>query len=129
MNGRRFSFLLLLCLGLSSCFPLTSNSFKKIKVDDTEERVIKVLGRPTSKRAYYSKEYMIYYVHDDFFSIFFNMKQFPFVGFYPLLRTGQEYWVILEGGKVVAFGLAKNFGNNIPRALNSNGVDLGITKF
>lgn len=113
-------------LFLSGCFPLTSNSLKKLSVNDTEEQVIKTLGKPFSKKVYYNKVFLIYYIHDDFFSIFFNLKKFPFIGFYPLLRTGDEYWIIMEDNKLVSFGSAKNFGNNIPRALNDKGATLTL---
>lgn len=112
----------MLLLLVNGCFPLTSNSLKKINVNDTEEHVSKVLGKPFSKKAYYNKVYLVYYVHDDLFSVFFNFKKFPFVGFSPLLRTGDEYWIAIEDGKVVSFGTAKNFGNNIPKALNNKGA-------
>lgn len=121
-----FSCILLILL--SGCFPLTSNSLKKLNVNDNEEQVIKVLGKPFSKKAYYNKVYWVYYVHDDLFSVFFNIKRFPFIGFSPLLRTGDEYWIIMEDGRVVSFGTAKNFKNSIPRALTNNGtvVDLEV---
>lgn len=94
---------------LSSCFPLTSNSLKKIHLNDSEKDVTNVLGKPFSKKAHYSKEQLVYYIHDDFFSIFFNLKKFPFIGFYPLLRTGEEYWIVIEEGKVVSFDSASNY--------------------
>lgn len=119
-------FLCVVLITLVSCFPLTSNSLKKLNVNDSEKDVVKVLGKPFSKKAYYNKVYWVYYVHDDFFSIFFNFSRFPFVGFSPFLRTGDEYWVIMEDGRVVSFGSAKNFKGSIPRALTSNSavVDL-----
>ena len=110
-------FVCLFCVG---CLPLTSNGFKDIHVDYSEQDVIKVLGKPSTKNEFYSKKYMIYYVHDSVFSLFFNKNNFPYVGFYPLLRTGTEYWVILDNNKVVAFGPAKRFnGSNIPKALDT----------
>lgn len=114
-------FCCVLLILLSGCFPLTSNSLKKINVDYTEDQVVKVLGKPFSKKAYYNKVYLVYYIHDDLFSIFFNIKRFPFVGFSPFLRTGDEYWIIMENDRVVSFGTAKNFGSNIPKALNNKG--------
>ncbi len=120
---------LLLILVLNACTPVTSNSLKKINTNDTEEQVKKILGNPYSKKAYYNKTYLVYYVYDDFFSIFVNLKKFPFFGFPPLLRTGDEYWIILEDNRVVAFGLSKNFGNNIPRALSTRGGTLEVLNF
>ena len=113
-------FCIIMFILLSACFPLTSNSVKSINVNDTKEKVIDKLGKPFSKKAYYNKEYLVYYIHDDFFSLFINLKKFPFIGFSPFLRTGEEYWIIVEGNKVVSFGNATNFGNNIPRALSGN---------
>lgn len=119
----------LLTVFITACSPLTSNAFKKINVNDTQEEVERVLGKPFSKRAYYNKTFLVYYVYEDFFGIFINQKKVPFVGFPPLLRTGDEYWVILENGKVVAFGLSKNFGNSIPKALSDKDATLEVKKF
>jgi outer membrane protein assembly factor BamE (lipoprotein component of BamABCDE complex) len=112
-------FYLLSFLFLLACFPLTSNSLNKIRVGDSREHVINVLGKQYTKKAYYSKTYLVYYIHDSFFEIFFNSKEFPFIGFYPLIRTGKEYWVIIDNDKVVSFGNANNYKNNIPKALDS----------
>lgn len=124
---KMFTFLFVFIL-LTACFPVTSNGFKKVNVGDSKKQVVKILGRPTSKKAYYSKEHYVYYVHQDFFSLFFNIKRFPFVGFYPFLRTGEEYWVIMEDDKVVSFGSSSNYKNSIPRALDSRSlvVDLEV---
>lgn len=124
----KFLFFIILIL-LTSCFPLTSNGLKNIKINDNETEVFKKIGKPFSKKAYYNKTYWVYYVHDDLFSIFSNFRKFPFIGFYPFLRTGEEYWIIIEDNRVVAWGLSKNFGNNLPRALSSSGGTLEVTKF
>ena len=112
-------FFVLFCFLCTSCLPLTSNGFKNIHVNYSAEQVIDVLGEPATQNEFYSKKYMIYYVHDSVFSLFFNKNVFPFIGFYPLLRTGTEYWVILDYDKVVGFGPAKQFGNNIPKELDA----------
>lgn len=125
---KEYTFIALFLL-LTACFPLTENGLKKIDVQDTKEQVVDKIGNPYSKKAFYNKEYMIYYVYDDIFDLFINQTKFPFVGFYPFLRTGKEYWIILEDNKVVAFGLAKNFGNNIPKALNAKGGTLEVSNF
>lgn len=111
----------LMFLFLNACFPLTNNSLKKISANDSKEQVIEVLGSPYTKKIYYNKEFLVYYVHDDFFSLFFNSSEFPFVGFYPFLRTGTEYWVILENDKVVSSGTARNYVNNLPKSLSNGG--------
>lgn len=119
VKNSRNVFFVLFCVLCTSCLPLTSNGFKNIHVNYSAEQVIDVLGEPATQNEFYSKKYMVYYVHDSVFSLFFNLDQFPFVGFYPLLRTGTEYWVILDNNKVVGFGPAKRFGNNIPKALDT----------
>lgn len=114
--------IILVCLFCTSCLPLTSNGFKKIKINYSENDVINIIGRPTTKNVFYSKEYMVYYVYDSIFSLFLNRDVFPYVGFYPLLRTGTEYWVILDNNKVVAFGPSKKFNSgSISRALDTKG--------
>ena len=124
----KFFICLYLVLCLTSCFPVTANGFKKIKYNDTEDEVVKILGAPYTKKNYYNKEYFIYYVHDDVFSLFFSKSRFPFIGFYPFLRTGEEYWVIFENGKVVSFGNSSNFNNSIPRALSNNGISVDLDR-
>lgn len=109
---------------LTGCFPLTYNSIKKISVSDSKKEVQRILGKPYSKKAYYNKDFFVYYIHEDFIDIFFTAKKFPFVGFYPILRTGNEYWIIFEDNKVASFGDAKNYSNSVPRALNNSGISL-----
>lgn len=122
-------FYLFLTLSVNACFPLTSNSLKHINVNDTEKQVIKILGSPFSKKVYRNKTFLVYYVHDDFFSIFFNIKKFPFVGFFPFLRTGEEYWVILENDKVIAFGSSRNFNNGLYKSFLSKNITPEVLEF
>lgn len=121
------SFSFIICFLLSSCFPLTGNGLKDINFQDSKENVIEKIGKPYSKKLFYNKEYMVYYVHDGVFDLFFSSTEIPYIGFYPFLRTGKEYWIILEDNKVVAVGLAKNFKSNIPKALSTKGVVLEAT--
>jgi hypothetical protein len=125
---RKYFFATLFLL-LAACFPLTGNGLKSVNIQDARKEVISKIGNPYSKKAFYNKEYMVYYVYDDIFGLLFTKERFPFIGFYPFLRTGTEYWIILEDDKVVAFGSAKNFGNNIPRALNAKGITLEVQDF
>lgn len=124
---KKFSFVILTLL--SSCFPLTGNGLKDVNFQDTKEEVIDTIGKPYTKKLFYNKEYMVYYIHDSIFDLLFSTNEFPYIGFYPFLRTGNEYWVILEDNKVVAVGLAKNFGNNIPKALNATGGAWEVSSF
>lgn len=106
---------------LTGCFPLTGNAIKKINVSDSKESVVGTLGKPYSKKASYNKEFYVYYIHDSLFDLFLSSK-FPFVGFYPLMRTGNEYWIIFENDRVVAFGDARNFKSDVPRSLNADRI-------
>ena len=121
--------ILLSFLFISACFPLTGYGLKEININDNKEEVIKKIGKPYTKKSFYNKEYMVYYVYDDIFSLFFNIKRFPYIGFYPFLRTGEEYWIVLENNKVVAVGSARNLNNyNIPKALDAKGGVVEVTK-
>lgn len=128
-NMKNKMLILLSFLFVSACFPLTGYGLKEININDDKEQVIKKIGRPYTKKSFYNKEYMVYYVYDDIFSLFFNIKRFPYVGFYPLLRTGEEYWIVLENNKVVAVASARNLNNyNIPKALDVKGGTVEVVE-
>ena len=114
-------FFLLSLSTLISCSVVTTNSISKVHVTDNRNEVIKKVGIPDIIKGYYNKEILVYYVHSDIFDLFISSK-FPYIGFYPLLRTGEEYWVILEDGKVASFGSAKNYKTSIPNALKGNNI-------
>ena len=61
------------------------------------------MGKPSSTNIYYDKEVFVYYIHDDFIDLLFTNK-FPFIGFYPLLRTGKKHVVVLEDGHLISHG-------------------------
>jgi len=109
---------------LTACFPLMSNSLNKINVGNSEEDVVMVLGKPFTKKTYRDRTFMVYYVHDSLADIFFSKDKFPYIGFFPLIRTGREYWIITEGNRVVSFGDATNYKNSIPRALNERVIEV-----
>ncbi|MDR1425716.1 MAG: hypothetical protein LBI70_01840 [Rickettsiales bacterium] len=72
-------------------------------------------GEPAEKRASGKTDVMVYYLHAALFDLIFNQKRAPYVGFYPLLRTGREFWVVLSKNseRVIAFGYAEDFGNSL----------------
>ncbi|GMO56470.1 MAG: hypothetical protein Ta2D_01430 [Rickettsiales bacterium] len=111
-----FCFLLFVLCG---CFPLTTRGISRVDIGDNKEQVIKKVGSPFYKMEYYTKQHLVYYFYDDFFSLFFADK-FPYIGFYPLLRTGTEYWIILDNNKVISHGRAKAYqgSGSITRDLN-----------
>lgn len=106
---------------VAGCFPTTNVAINKIDVGMTKKQVTKVMGKPYSTNAFYNKDFFVYYVHEDFIDLFIS-KKFPFIGFYPIIRTGTEYWIVLENARVVSYGEARHFKNNVPNALSSKGM-------
>jgi hypothetical protein len=81
-----------------------------LKKSMSEREVIAIMGNSEEKRSYYDKNILVYYIHSSIFELIFT-KTPPYIGFFPLNRTGKEFWVILENDKVTAFGYSKNFGD------------------
>jgi hypothetical protein len=80
----------------------------------TAKEVVLVMGDgPAEKKSFGGKEVMVYYVYSSIFDLIVNWEKFPYVGFYPLLSTGQEFWIILNDNRVESFGYAKNFSNSL----------------
>ena len=102
---------------LSGCFPLTNISTNKLYHKQSKDEVLKIMGKPSEKRVYYTKEYYVYYLHRDIYDLFLNKNKFPYVGFYPLLRTGKEFWVIFDNNELVSFGNKDNFKSDLPKAI------------
>lgn len=111
---------ILLLLLLTSCFPLHTKVSNKLYYNQSSKDVIEKIGQPGFSQRYYSKEIYGYYVHDSIFDLFINTKKFPWIGFYPFLRTGKEFYIILDDNKVVAYGLKSNFSQTIPTLLKDN---------
>jgi hypothetical protein len=103
---------------------------KSIEVGDSKSEVIDKIGKPYYKMEYYTKQHLVYYMYDDLMSLFFTEDKFPYIGFYPLLRTGTEYWVIVEGDKVVSHGRKDAYigSGSITKTLNSKNIILEIEK-
>ena len=111
---------ILLLLLLTSCFPLHTKVSNKLYYNQSSNDVIEKIGQPDFSQRYYSKEIYGYYVHDSIFDLFINTKKFPWIGFYPFLRTGKEFYIILDDNKVVAYGLKSNFSQTIQTLLKDN---------
>jgi hypothetical protein len=82
-----------------------------------------VLGQSEEKKIYQNKEILVYYLHNSLFDMIFS-KNFPFIGFFPLVRTGKEFWVVLEDGRVTAAGYADNFGRRLGEIANNSSLDI-----
>jgi hypothetical protein len=92
---------------ITACFPSTHRGLNQLQLNDSKTTVIKVMGKPSSTSILYDREVMVYYVHEDFADLIFA-KKFPFIGFYPLVRTGKKYWIVLQDNRLVAFGEASD---------------------
>ena len=108
---------LILLFFVCGCFPLTNISTNKLHYKQSKNDVIKIMGNPTEKKIYYTKEYYVYYLHRDIFDLFINTSKFPYLGFYPIMRTGKEFWVIFDNNELVSFGNKENYKNDLPKAI------------
>lgn len=109
--------LLLILFFLCGCFPLTNVSINKLQYKQSMKDVVKIMGNPTERKVYYTKDYFVYYIHRDIYDLFINTSKFPYIGFYPFMRTGKEFWVIFENNELVSFGNKENYKNDLPQAI------------
>lgn len=103
---------------LQSCSNITTlYQTKKLYYGQSSGDIVKKLGNPSEKKIInMSSEIYVYYVHSSIFDLFLNSEKFPYIGFYPFNRTGKEFWVVLNNGKLKTSGYVKDFGkysNNI----------------
>lgn len=98
---------------LNACFALTPYSFEYVVPGIDSAEVAKMVGNPYSKIILPDREILVYYVHPSALSLFIT-SHFPFIGFYPLTRTGTEYWVILQNNTVVTSGSVNELQRNLP---------------
>lgn len=115
VKATKIAFLLSIFL-ITSCFPSTNRGLNKLRLNDSKYMVVKIMGKPSSTSIHYDKEILTYFIHDDFFDLIFSSK-FPFVGFYPLLRTGRKHWVILEKGHLISHGQSSYYEINKDKEL------------
>jgi hypothetical protein len=99
-------FTFLLSTACAKNFNFMTNDINKLA---SKQDVEAVLGRSEEKKIYQNKEILVYYLHNSLFDMILS-KNFPFVGFFPLVRTGKEFWIALENERVVAMGYIDNFG-------------------
>ena len=86
---------------LSSCALNTNYSLNKLYYGQSKNEVIRIMSTPSSKRILdQNREVYIYYIHDSLLDLFLTSK-FPFVGFYPINRTGKEIHLYFENNELV----------------------------
>lgn len=88
---------------ITSCSPLTPYAMNDVKHNMTKQQVVSRLGKPYSVKTVRDVEFLTYFVHEDVMDLFLT-NRFPFILPYPFVRTGSEYWVILENDKVIGAG-------------------------
>ncbi|MDR1495096.1 MAG: hypothetical protein LBI29_03635 [Rickettsiales bacterium] len=89
---------------------------KELRTGDTREEVVSAMGgNPAEQKASVRMDVLVYYLHASIFDLVFSQKRAPFVGFYPLLLTGREFWIVVDRGRdrTVAFGYAEDFNNSL----------------
>ena len=94
---------LVLAIGmlLSSCALNTNYSLNKLYYGQNKEEVVRIMNTPSSKRILdKNKEVYIYYLHDSILDLFLTSR-FPFIGFYPINRTGKEIRLYFENNELV----------------------------
>ena len=102
---KNFIFSVVFVFTLSGC-AVTPYSIRHVEHDMTKEEVIKKVGKPYTIKSVRDVELMTYYLHEDLVDFFISPK-FPYFLPYPFIRTGHEYWVILEDNQVIAVGSAE----------------------
>lgn len=76
---------------------------KKLQTGMTVQEAVNIMGEPSAREIIKNNLVMVYHLYEDLYSHVFTSK-FPFIGFYPLSRTGSEYWLIFNDGILVAAG-------------------------
>ena len=92
--------ILFISLFLQSCSSTinTNYSLNKLKYGLTKEEVINNVfkSKPTEKKIIDSnKEIYVYHIHTSIMDLILT-KKFPYIGLYPLSRTGREYWLLFD---------------------------------
>ena len=98
-------------------------SLNKLKYGLNKEEVVNnVFGsKPFEKKIVdSSKEIYVYYIHSSLFELFLNKEKFPYIGFYPLNRTGREYWLLFDNKE----GLIKSAYAKEWNILKQNNISL-----
>jgi len=103
-------FLLFICVGCTPKFIYSSNNLQK-GLSKTD--VVDSFGEPSERRIFNRNDVYVYYLHNSIFDLIFSNK-FPYIGFFPLNRTGKEYWIVFdENGRLKYFGKSNELLNRI----------------
>ena len=86
---------LLTCVVLNGCVTTTSST-NRLHSGMTKAEVIKVMGNPTSVKAKDNNETLEYLLYPTWSPTIYDKKQ--------------QYWVILNNGKVTQYGNAGDYG-------------------
>ena len=92
---------ILLLLLISSCAPTSKYSLNKLYYGQSKDDVVDIMGNAYTKRILdKDKEMYIYYVHDSVLDLILTSR-FPFIGFYPINRTGKEVYLYFENDRLI----------------------------
>lgn len=92
---------IILCCFLQSCSSSinTTYNLSNLKYGISKKNVIDNVfkSKPAEKKIIdKDKEIYVYYIHSSLFELFLNIERFPYIGFYPINRTGREYWLLFD---------------------------------
>lgn len=104
--------LFMLVFFLPSCSGIvTYYQTKGLFYGQDSKSILKAFGSPAEKKIIgKNKEIYVYYVHSSIFDMLLNSERFPYIGFYPLNRTGKEFWIVMNGGQLESSGYAGDIG-------------------
>lgn len=77
---------------------------------DSRDDVLRIMGNPSRTFLMDGREFLVYDLSSSMSESVFG-KNAPYLGIAPLTRTGNEYYVVLENGKVIGYGDADNYRN------------------
>lgn len=122
MNNKHLQILLyfFIVLILQSCGGITTTyHINRLNYGLDNKNIVKLMGKPAEKKIINENEKIyVYYIHSSVFDLFLNPERFPYIGFYPLNRTGKEFWIVLNNDELESSGykndikIFNNFNNN-----------------
>lgn len=121
----KFIIITLIISFLQSCSSSinTTYSLNNLRYGMSKNDVINNIfkSKPTEKKIIgKDKEIYVYYIHSSLFELFLNKEKFPYIGFYPLNRTGREYWLLFDNKE----GLIKSAYAKEWNILKQNNISL-----
>lgn len=103
-----YIFIMLLLQSCASSIT-TPYQINRIFYGQSEKSIIKTMGSPAERKIINEDEKIfVYYIHSTIFDLFFNIERFPYLGFYPINRTGKEFWIILKNNRLKSSGYVKD---------------------